>query len=291
MSKLLDMPPEKVKQVMKASLEPVSLDRPIGEDEDSNLGDFIEDTNAPSPARQAAHAMLQDRMGRVLSTLTRREEKVIRLRFGLGDGTPRTLEEVGTIFKVTRERIRQIEAKALRKLRHPTRSDYLRSFLDEKGSDDCQGRALWGLGYVMAFGPRPMTPMAKDAFDRLAEALATMPDGMDFAEAAPLRHRFPDVLAYGLEAKIDAAFEVEQDGLHAMLYAVMRLVAGTHQTAMIVSYSRASDGEPHAALAAQLALAADEPRNGVGQVVLCRRHHGGLVLAQHLGQQPGNRVG
>jgi len=128
MSKLLEMPPEKVKQVMKASLEPVSLDRPIGEDEDSNLGDFIEDTNAPSPARQAAHAMLQDRMGRVLSTLTRREEKVIRLRFGLGDGTPRTLEEVGTIFKVTRERVRQIEAKALRKLRHPSRSRKLKGY-------------------------------------------------------------------------------------------------------------------------------------------------------------------
>jgi len=130
MAKLLDMPPEKVKQVMKASLEPVSLDRPIGEDEDSNLGDFIEDTSAPSPAKQAAHAMLEDRMSRVLSTLTRREEKVIRLRFGLGDGTPRTLEEVGTIFKVTRERVRQIEAKALRKLRHPSRSRKLKGYTE-----------------------------------------------------------------------------------------------------------------------------------------------------------------
>ncbi len=130
MSKLLEMPPEKVKQVMKASLEPVSLDRPIGEDEDSNLGDFIEDTSAPSPAKQAAHAMLEDRMSRVLSTLTRREEKVIRLRFGLGDGTPRTLEEVGTIFKVTRERVRQIEAKALRKLRHPSRSRKLKGYTE-----------------------------------------------------------------------------------------------------------------------------------------------------------------
>jgi RNA polymerase primary sigma factor len=126
----LDMPVDKVKSVMKASLEPVSLDRPIGEDEDSNLGDFIEDTSAPSPARQAAHAMLQDRMSRVLSTLTRREEKVIRLRFGLGDGTPRTLEEVGTIFKVTRERVRQIEAKALRKLRHPSRSRKLKGYTE-----------------------------------------------------------------------------------------------------------------------------------------------------------------
>jgi len=130
MSKQLEMPVEKVKSVMKASLEPVSLDRPIGEDEDSNLGDFIEDTNAPSPARQAAHAMLQDRMSRVLSTLTRREEKVIRLRFGLGDGTPRTLEEVGTIFKVTRDRVRQIEAKALRKLRHPSRARKLKGYTE-----------------------------------------------------------------------------------------------------------------------------------------------------------------
>ncbi len=128
MAKLLDMPEDKVKQVMKASLEPVSLDRPIGEDEDSNLGDFIEDESAPSPAKQAAHSMLEDRMGKVLSTLTRREEKVIRLRFGLGDGTPRTLEEVGTIFKVTRERVRQIEAKALRKLRHPSRSRKLKGY-------------------------------------------------------------------------------------------------------------------------------------------------------------------
>ena len=128
-AKRLDMPADKVKSVMKASLEPVSLDRPIGEDEDSNLGDFIEDVNAPSPARQAAHAMLQDRMSRVLATLTRREEKVIRLRFGLGDGTPRTLEEVGTIFKVTRERVRQIEAKALRRLRHPSRAKGLKGFL------------------------------------------------------------------------------------------------------------------------------------------------------------------
>jgi len=127
-AKRLEMPAEKVTSVMKASLEPVSLDRPIGEDEDSNLGDFIEDSNAPSPARQAAHAMLQDRMNRVLSTLTRREEKVIRLRFGLGDGTPRTLEEVGTIFKVTRERVRQIEAKALRKLRHPSRARKLKGY-------------------------------------------------------------------------------------------------------------------------------------------------------------------
>ncbi len=124
----LDMPVEKVQGVLKASMEPISLDRPIGEDEDSNLSDFIEDDNAPSPARVAAHSMLKDQMTRVLSTLSRREEKVIRLRFGLGDGTPRTLEEVGTIFKVTRERVRQIEAKALRKLRHPSRSRKLKGY-------------------------------------------------------------------------------------------------------------------------------------------------------------------
>jgi len=124
----LDMPLEKVRGVLLASMEPVSLDRPIGEDEDSNLSDFIEDDSAPSPARLAAHSMLKDQMQRVLSTLTRREEKVIRLRFGLGDGTPRTLEEVGTIFKVTRERVRQIEAKALRKLRHPSRSRKLKGY-------------------------------------------------------------------------------------------------------------------------------------------------------------------
>ncbi|MCP4574297.1 MAG: RNA polymerase sigma factor RpoD [bacterium] len=124
----LEMPLEKVQGVLQASMEPVSLDRPIGEDEDSNLSDFIEDDSAPSPARLAAHSMLKDQMQRVLSTLTRREEKVIRLRFGLGDGTPRTLEEVGTIFKVTRERVRQIEAKALRKLRHPSRSRKLKGY-------------------------------------------------------------------------------------------------------------------------------------------------------------------
>ena len=126
----LEMPAEKVNGVLKASMEPVSLDRPIGEDEDSNLSDFLPDTGAHSPAHVAAHAMLKDQLHRVLSTLSRREEKVIRLRFGLGDGTPRTLEEVGTIFKVTRERVRQIEAKALRKLRHPSRSRKLKGYTE-----------------------------------------------------------------------------------------------------------------------------------------------------------------
>ncbi len=126
----LDMPLEKVSGVLKASMEPVSLNRPIGEDEDSSLGDFIEDEAALSPSHVAAHAMLKDQLHRVLSTLSRREEKVIRLRFGLGDGTPRTLEEVGTIFKVTRERVRQIEAKALRKLRHPSRCRKLKGYTE-----------------------------------------------------------------------------------------------------------------------------------------------------------------
>ena len=129
-AKYLAFPVEKVKSVMKASMEPISLDRPIGEDEDSNLGDFIEDMHADSPASSAAHSMLQDQLTKVLSTLTRREEKVIRLRFGLGDGTPRTLEEVGTIFQVTRERVRQIEAKAIRKLQHPSRARKLKGYVE-----------------------------------------------------------------------------------------------------------------------------------------------------------------
>lgn len=129
-AKKLNYPLDKVKSVMKASMEPISLDRPIGEDEDSNLSDFIEDFAAVSPAHSAAHAMLREQLSRVLSTLTRREEKVIRLRFGLGDGTPRTLEEVGTIFNVTRERVRQIEAKALKKLQHPSRSRKLKGYTE-----------------------------------------------------------------------------------------------------------------------------------------------------------------
>jgi RNA polymerase primary sigma factor len=127
----LDLPVDKVKGILKAAQEPISLDRPIGEDDDSNLGDFIEDTSVVSPAHSAASAMLRDEVNEVLRTLTPREAKVIRLRFGLTeDGAQRTLEEVGAFFNVTRERIRQIEAKALRKLKHPSRSRKLRSFLD-----------------------------------------------------------------------------------------------------------------------------------------------------------------
>jgi RNA polymerase primary sigma factor len=116
---------------LKAAQEPISLDRPIGEDDDSNLGDFIEDTSVVSPAHSAASAMLRDEVNDVLKTLTPREAKVIRLRFGLTeDGAQRTLEEVGAFFNVTRERIRQIEAKALRKLRHPTRSRRLKAYTE-----------------------------------------------------------------------------------------------------------------------------------------------------------------
>lgn len=126
----LDMPVDKVREIMRVAQEPVSLETPIGEEEDSHLGDFIPDDEAPAPADAASHTLLKEQLGDVLSTLTPREEKVLRLRFGLEDGWPRTLEEVGKEFDVTRERIRQIEAKALRKLRHPSRSKKLKDFLD-----------------------------------------------------------------------------------------------------------------------------------------------------------------
>jgi RNA polymerase primary sigma factor len=122
---------EKVREIMKAAQEPVSLETPIGEEHDSNLGDFIEDHDAPAPDDAAAYAMLREQLEDVLDTLTEREENVLRLRFGLTDGKSRTLEDVGKLFGVTRERIRQIEAKALRKLRHPSRSKRLKDFLSE----------------------------------------------------------------------------------------------------------------------------------------------------------------
>ena len=126
----LKMPEERVREILKISQEPVSLETPIGEEEDSHLGDFIQDDNVPVPADAAAFTLLKEQLGEVLSTLTEREQKVLRLRFGLDDGRARTLEEVGKDFNVTRERIRQIEAKALRKLRHPSRSRKLRDYLD-----------------------------------------------------------------------------------------------------------------------------------------------------------------
>ena len=126
----LDMPVDKVREIMRVAQEPVSLETPIGEEEDSHLGDFIPDEEAPVPAEAASQTLLKEQLADVLKTLTPREEKVLRLRFGLEDGRPRTLEEVGKEFDVTRERIRQIEAKALRKLRHPSRSKKLKDFLD-----------------------------------------------------------------------------------------------------------------------------------------------------------------
>ena len=129
-AKEIDMPVEKVSEIMRVSQEPVSLETPIGEEEDSHLGDFIPDDDTPAPAEAASYTLLKEQISKVLSTLTPREEKVLRLRFGLEDGRTRTLEEVGREFKVTRERIRQIEAKALRKLRHPSRSKRLKDFLD-----------------------------------------------------------------------------------------------------------------------------------------------------------------
>ena len=126
----LDMPVERVREILKISQEPVSLETPIGVEEDSHLGDFIQDDNVPVPAEAAAQTLLKEQLDEVLSTLTEREQKVLRLRFGMNDGRARTLEEVGKEFDVTRERIRQIEAKALRKLRHPSRSRKLRDYLD-----------------------------------------------------------------------------------------------------------------------------------------------------------------
>ena len=129
-AKELNMSPEKVREIMKIALDPVSLETPIGEEEDSHLGDFIEDETSPAPAEVASYTLLKEQLNEVLHTLTPREEQVLKLRFGLDDGRTRTLEEVGKVFNITRERIRQIEAKALRKLRHPSRSKRLKDYLD-----------------------------------------------------------------------------------------------------------------------------------------------------------------
>lgn len=129
-AKELDIPIARVREIMKISQEPVSLETPIGEEEDSHLGDFIQDDNVPAPAEAAAFSLLKEQLSEVLGTLADREQRVLRLRFGLDDGRARTLEEVGKEFKVTRERIRQIEAKALRKLRHPSRSKKLKDYLE-----------------------------------------------------------------------------------------------------------------------------------------------------------------
>ncbi len=129
-AKEMELSPDKVREIMKIAQEPVSLESPVGEENDSKLGDFIEDQEAMAPADSAAYELLKEQLENVLDTLTEREENVLRLRFGLDDGQPRTLEEVGKFFGVTRERIRQIEAKALRKLRHPSRSKQLKDFLE-----------------------------------------------------------------------------------------------------------------------------------------------------------------
>lgn len=129
-AKRMEMTEEKVREIMKIAQDPVSLETPIGEEEDSHLGDFIPDDDALAPAEAAAYSLLREQISEVLESLNEREQEVLKLRFGLGDGRARTLEEVGKAFKVTRERIRQIEAKALRKLRHPSRSKKLRDYLD-----------------------------------------------------------------------------------------------------------------------------------------------------------------
>ena len=147
-AKELDMPVDRVREILKISQEPVSLETPIGEEEDSHLGDFIQDDNVPVPAEAAAQTLLKEQLDEVLDTLTEREQKVLRLRFGMNDGRARTLEEVGKEFDVTRERIRQIEAKALRKLRHPSRSRKLRDYLDSEDiiwnyQRDCRQLQIW----------------------------------------------------------------------------------------------------------------------------------------------------
>ena len=129
-AKEMNLSPEKVREIMKIAKEPVSLETPIGEEDDSHLGDFIPDDDIQAPADAAAYELLKEQLKEVLDTLSDREENVLRLRFGLDDGRTRTLEEVGKVFGVTRERIRQIEAKALRKLRHPSRSKRLKDFLE-----------------------------------------------------------------------------------------------------------------------------------------------------------------
>ena len=129
-AKEMGIPEQRVVEIQKISQDPVSLETPIGEEEDSHLGDFIEDEQAPAPTDAVASSLLKEQLIHVLDTLTPREEKVLRLRYGIDDGKPRTLEEVGKEFNVTRERIRQIEAKALRKLRHPSRSKKLKEFID-----------------------------------------------------------------------------------------------------------------------------------------------------------------
>lgn len=130
-AEVINLPPEKVQSILKIAMEPISLETPIGEEEDTHLGDFVEDKEAIAPQEAAFHSMLKVQIGDVLGSLTDRESKVLKYRFGLNDGCPRTLEEVGQIFGVTRERIRQIEAKALRKLRHPSRAKKLREFYQD----------------------------------------------------------------------------------------------------------------------------------------------------------------
>ncbi len=129
-AKSMKMSPDKVREIMKIALDPVSLETPIGEEEDSHLGDFLEDRDSPAPEDQVSKTLLREQLDKVLHTLTPREESVLKLRFGLEDGRPRTLEEVGKVFDITRERIRQIEAKAVRKLRHPSRSRHLKNYLE-----------------------------------------------------------------------------------------------------------------------------------------------------------------
>ena len=144
LSEEMDIPIDKIRDIIKIAQHPISLQAPIGDKDESQFGDFIEDRSAESPATATSYSLLREQMKSVLSTLTKREARVLNLRFGITDGSPRTLEEVGKIFNVTRERVRQIEAKALRKMRHPTRSRKLKGFLD-LADDDGRTETIWDI--------------------------------------------------------------------------------------------------------------------------------------------------
>ena len=215
LAKKLDMPVERVREIKKISQDPVSLETPIGEEEDSHLGDFIQDDNVMVPADQATFTLLHEQLMESLETLTEREQQVLRLRFGLDDGRPRTLEEVGRVFHVTRERIRQIEAKALRKLRHPSRSKKLKELqrqmrlskrletIVKQAALVCGGEAAADVGTDHGFVPIRL--IEEGAADRVI--------AMDVRKG-PLERAKEHVIQFGMEAQIETRLS---DGLEKLM--------------------------------------------------------------------------